>query len=84
VPDWREYGMHGIDVYSVIYKTALNATKVVVVISSPSSGGIGSGDPMALRRRGCRVDVITEVMQPLELSKVKERDVSDADTWLQC
>lgn len=87
VPDWQAYGTYGIDpsLYAISYSTGLNATKNMAAASSISSNGIDNQDLMVLRRRGCCIDVITEVMAAPEMSSFPDGDISstEADTWLK-
>ncbi|UPK95513.1 hypothetical protein LCI18_006448 [Fusarium solani-melongenae] len=62
VPDWREMGKNGIAEDPINMSTQFDATQGVPVppvtrTSTDDSFGI-------LRRHGCQVDIITEVMQP--------------------
>lgn len=65
VPDWREVGRYGIKVYAINHTRNFEAT---AGIPAPTPHPLHKqDDPLELlRRRGCRVDTITEVMDPPE------------------
>lgn len=65
VPDWREVGRYGIKVYPINHTWDFQAT---AGIPTPTPRSLHKqDDPLELlRRRGCRVDTIIEVMDPPE------------------
>lgn len=65
VPDWREVGRYGIKVYPINHTWDFEAT---AGIPAPTPHSLHKqDDPLELlRRRGCRVDTVTEVMDPPE------------------
>lgn len=81
VPDWQEIGMHGVRTYRINHRQTFNATGNIF---APTPALSVEGDDNILRRFGCRVDVITEVMQPPEFIQSTPYDpswIKDADNW---
>lgn len=84
VPDWRAIGHYGFRVYPINYATPFNATKGIQLPSRPLCCS-NDEKPGVLRRPGCRVDVITEVMEPPRWIKHDEYQASyieNAEAWL--
>ncbi|VUC25526.1 unnamed protein product [Clonostachys rosea] len=83
VPDWREIGVYGVRTWQINHYRNFNAAGNILQPATPSSNGEGLG---MLRKAGCRVDVITEVMEPPELigmSRYTACPIRDADAWVQ-
>lgn len=85
VPDWRAIGKRGAEVYPINYRGNFDATARAPAPPRPSN--VSEDDIISglLRRPGCRVDVITEVMQPPQWKKSSEWMASyivDVDGWL--
>ncbi|KAH8783438.1 heterokaryon incompatibility protein-domain-containing protein [Diaporthe sp. PMI_573] len=82
VPDWREVGMYGVRVYPINHRQTFNATDGMLQPTPALSSECDCSK--ILRRVGCRVDEITEVMQPPEWIQVTAYDpswIKDADSW---
>ncbi|KAK8122722.1 Heterokaryon incompatibility protein [Apiospora sp. TS-2023a] len=60
VPDWEVIGKKGLPVYCINHSMAFAAASDI----TPSPTTCDNINPHILRRRGCYVDVITEVMTP--------------------
>lgn len=77
VPDWREIGQFGFPVYPVNYSREFDAASKMRRSKATIDGN--SIDPRVLRRQGCRVDVITEVMSPRQSVQRDKRDLLEID-----
>ncbi|KAF7534505.1 hypothetical protein G7054_g6170 [Neopestalotiopsis clavispora] len=80
VPDWADVGRNGLKTYPINLNSNFSATRG---IGTPKDGD----DPRSpvLRRHGCYVDVITEVMQPPKLiqsNKYIPSGIKDINGWL--
>lgn len=85
VPDWREMGKRGVGIYPINYPQVFNAVRGV---PPPLPAVIDSEDNRMglLRRLGCQVDVITEVMPPAQWRKFDEWSpltIVDEKGWLK-
>ncbi|KAH7125889.1 heterokaryon incompatibility protein-domain-containing protein [Dactylonectria macrodidyma] len=83
VPDWREIGMYGVQNFRINNRKTFNATGSVF---APVPALSVEGDGNVLRCFGCRVDVITEVMQLPEWIQATPYDpswIKDADNWFR-
>ncbi|EEU35646.1 uncharacterized protein NECHADRAFT_86864 [Fusarium vanettenii 77-13-4] len=84
VPDWREMGKSGISEDAINMSRHFDATRGVPVppaIRNSTDDSLG-----ILRRHGCRVDIITEVMQSHKEAYEKDRaalDPANSDSRLQ-
>jgi len=83
VPEWQVIGKRGVQVNPINYFGAFNAT---AGMSPPRPRNGGEDDSRGiLRYPGCRVDVITAVMQPPQWEQHDEWTLSwivDAEGWL--
>lgn len=84
VPDWREIGKYGSLVYPINHLGGFNASAGVPSPVPPR--GCKRDDPLELLRRyGCRVDVITGVMEPPQWHAKDEWSAStivNTEGWL--
>lgn len=83
VPDWRLIGRYGLRVFPINHLGVFEAA-AGMPFPTPAMND-RTEDPMILRRSGCQVDVITEVMQPPKWVQHDEWAVSkirDTDRWL--
>ncbi|KAF4467668.1 Heterokaryon incompatibility [Fusarium albosuccineum] len=83
VPDWREIGMYGVQVYPINHRRTFNAADG---LSAQIPALSVEKDKNVLHRFGCRVDVITQVMDPPEWVQTTPYSASvleDADSWFQ-
>ncbi|KAJ4209633.1 hypothetical protein NW759_013489 [Fusarium solani] len=75
VPDWREMGRNGISEDSINMSIQFDATQGVPV---PPVTRISTDDSLGiLRRHGCQVDIVTEVMQPHKETGGRDRAAID-------
>lgn len=84
VTDRREIGKYGAKVYPINYFDVFNATHGMMPLSTATASG-DDGYSAVFCRPGCRVDTITEVMQPPEWVQHNEWTQSwirDANAWL--
>lgn len=84
VPDWREMGKYGSSVFPINYPPNFNAAAGIPAPTLPLRRT--QEDPSLLRRRGCRVDAITAVMNPPRWhsnSKWTASTIVDAEAWLE-
>lgn len=82
VPDWQMVGKYGFRVYPIDYSASFDAASGIQALEPAASSNCL--DPLVLRRSGCQVDVIMDVLPPPEWIKSNEWAVSwikDADTW---
>ncbi|KAF2995967.1 hypothetical protein E8E14_003229 [Neopestalotiopsis sp. 37M] len=83
VPDWQWIGRHGLPALRFNDFDRFNAA---VGMSAPTRAESGErGRPMVLRRPGCVVDLITDVMEPPELVEKEDwpvPQIKDARAWL--
>ncbi|KAK7222623.1 hypothetical protein V2G26_010626 [Clonostachys chloroleuca] len=84
VPDWQEIGKYGVRTWEINYfrdfKAAGNTSQPVIT----PNNGVGSLG--ILRKAGCRVDVVTEVMEPpewIQFNRYSASQIRDADAWVQ-
>ncbi|SPO03569.1 uncharacterized protein DNG_06252 [Cephalotrichum gorgonifer] len=85
VPDWREIGRYGFKIWPVNNRRAFDATAGVPSPSPLDTSRSGYGNPAVLRRVGCHVDVITEVMKPprwVQFDEWSVARIADADDYL--
>ncbi|SPO07052.1 uncharacterized protein DNG_09746 [Cephalotrichum gorgonifer] len=88
VPDWREAGRYGVPIFPIYYLRISNATPGIPSPSPslPVATASPKGEnPTVLRRLGCYVDVVTDVMQRPESIQSTEQGVSQVDNaqaWL--
>ncbi|KAM0475481.1 hypothetical protein ACHAP7_007380 [Fusarium lateritium] len=83
VPDWREIGMRGVRTYRINHYEIYNATGR---LSGRGRALSVEGDANVLRRFGCRVDEITNVMHPPEWVQTTPYEPSwlaDPDNWFR-
>ncbi|KAK7409673.1 hypothetical protein QQX98_008116 [Neonectria punicea] len=84
VPDWREIGKYGVELYPISYGGPFNAA--VGMPAPPQQIRFSNDDKIdLLRRAGCRVDVVIEVMRPprwIQINKYTASAVADTETWL--
>lgn len=83
VPDWREMGKYGSLVHPINYPPDFNAAAGIPAPALPLRHN--QEDPLLLRRRGCRVAAIIEVMTPPGWHSQSEWTAStivDAEAWL--
>ncbi|KPM41644.1 hypothetical protein AK830_g4889 [Neonectria ditissima] len=84
VPDWREMGKYGVGVYPINHSRSFDAT---AGLRAPSHVMGSSDDDKlgVLRRPGCQVDVVTQVMQPprwVQESRYMASQVGNTEAWL--
>ncbi|KAI5466983.1 heterokaryon incompatibility protein-domain-containing protein [Mariannaea sp. PMI_226] len=84
VPDWREIGKYGVEVFPINYRCFFNAISgmqmppPIINCESDNKEGL-------FRCSGCRVDIITEVMQPpmwVQRDEWLASRIVDSDAWL--
>jgi hypothetical protein len=83
VPDWRDIGQHGVEVYPINHFRSFHATAGMPGMQHSDNVNRTENNGLLLSS-GCRVDVITEVMQPPQW-KGDCRSASkivDAESWL--
>lgn len=81
VPDWEGIGKRGIPVYHVGYTKAFAASGEIECTPTPRD----TTTSHILRRHGCYVDVITEVMPPPQWDRYNEWSslvLKDTKAWL--
>jgi hypothetical protein len=84
VPDWRMVGKYGLKVFPTNYHRVFDATANMMP-PLLTTKHVGCNNAAVLRRSGCLVDVVTEVMQPPRWIQRNEWDVSriaDGHAWL--
>ncbi|CAG9952969.1 unnamed protein product [Clonostachys rosea f. rosea IK726] len=84
VPDWREVGKYGVRTWEISYCRDFKAAGNIPQPASTPNIGVGSLG--ILCKTGCRVDVITDVMEPpewIQFDRYSASQIRDADTWVQ-
>ncbi|CAH0027199.1 unnamed protein product [Clonostachys rhizophaga] len=84
VPDWREVGKYGVRTWEIGYGRDFKAAGNIAQPASTPNNCVGSLE--ILCKTGCRVDVITEVMEPpewIQFDRYNASQIRDADAWVQ-
>ncbi|CAH0058060.1 unnamed protein product [Clonostachys solani] len=84
VPDWGEIGKYGVRTWEINYFRYFNAAGNIPQPASTLSNGVGSLGIIC--KAGCRVDVITKVMEPpewIQMDRYCASRIWDADAWVQ-
>lgn len=82
VPDWRQVGRYSIRVWPIDTYRGFNASKGMA--DSPKAQSLGESSSRVLRRSGCRVDIVTEVMGPMKWTKATEWDDMQVEDPTAC
>lgn len=83
VPDWERLGKHGYMITIFNYEGRFNATPGMPAPTRAQNDH--GGRPMVLRRPGCTVDLITDVMEPPDMVERQHwgfPEIKDAGAWL--